>query len=154
LPSRWSGARSNWSEGPRGGLETKLPSLFEELERRAAEDDRRAAEHARCEEQWRREWQQRLERERRARVIKDRVERLSGEIASWRLAEETLEYVAALRGGLAQLEAADRDRVSAWCDWAEAWSRETDPTLNVAGIGGLDGQRSDDAERARLASPY
>jgi hypothetical protein len=35
LPQRRDGGRSNWSAGPRGGLDRKLPSFFVELERRA-----------------------------------------------------------------------------------------------------------------------
>jgi hypothetical protein len=36
------GGRSSWSEGLRGPLDRKLPAFFDELERRAVEDDERA----------------------------------------------------------------------------------------------------------------
>ena len=104
----------------------------------ADEDDRMAEERARREEEWRRQEKERLERERRARITKARAERLSEEIGAWRQAQEIREYAATLRLRLEQLDDADRDRVGAWCDWAEAWSRSTDPTVNVSRIIRLD----------------
>jgi hypothetical protein len=54
LPSRYDGARCNWTEGPRGALEAKLGSFFAELERRAVDDLRRDEERARRAEERRR----------------------------------------------------------------------------------------------------
>lgn len=31
LPQHWEGSRTNWTEGPRGGLETKFESISAEL---------------------------------------------------------------------------------------------------------------------------
>lgn len=59
----WHGGRSTWSEGPRGPLDRKLPSFFDELERRADQDDVRA-------EQLRREAE--LQRQRELELIEQR----------------------------------------------------------------------------------
>jgi hypothetical protein len=138
LPSRWSGARSNFSEGPRGSMDRRLPTLFEELERRAQEDDRRAEERARRDKERRCQEATRAEREWLRRIEVARVERLKNGIASWRLSQETREYVTALRARLPGLDEADRSRISAWCDWAEEWSERSDPVREVGAIRGLD----------------
>jgi hypothetical protein len=141
LPSRWHGARSNWTEGPRSGFGEKLNELLAEVERRADEDDERAAAAARRDEERRREEQERYEREQRRRIEDARVTRLRAGIERWRLAQETREYVAALRDRLPELDVVDRERISAWCDWAEAWAEGADPVANPRQIHGLDDER-------------
>jgi hypothetical protein len=138
LPSRYDGARCNWTEGPRGNLDTKLSSFFAELERRAQGDVRRDEERARAAEERRRAEEERRERERLARIEQARVERLRDEVGAWRLAEDVREYVEVLRDRLSDLSEEDARRVAAWCDWAEAWAERADPTANVATIVGLD----------------
>jgi hypothetical protein len=141
LPSCWNGARNNSSEGPRGLMERRLPTLFEELERRAEDDDRRAEEWAREREHRRLLELTRAERERLQRIEKARVSRLSTEISAWRLATTAREYASTLRARLAELSelsSDDRTCVEAWCDWIDEWSRRSDPALNVSRIHGLD----------------
>jgi hypothetical protein len=46
-------------------------------------------------------------------------------------------YIAELRSRLRELEAADHDRITAWCDWAEDWRRRADPTLRLPLVLGL-----------------
>jgi hypothetical protein len=141
LPSHGNGARSNWTEGPRGSLAEKLASFFPELERRADVDDRRAEERARRQEAWRRAEDERQERELRLRIERSRVARLAEEIAAWRLAAEVRAYITALRAVLSELSGEDRDRVATWCDWAERWAAREDPVLNPGRIKGLDDDR-------------
>jgi hypothetical protein len=138
LPSHYDGARCNWTEGPRGGLETKLGSFFAELERRAEDDIRRDEERARWAEERRRAQEERAEQERLARIEQARVERLREEIAAWRLARAAREYIEELRDRLPDLDEEDRARVAAWCEWVDAWSERSDPTRNVAKIVGLE----------------
>lgn len=137
LPPRYTGARCNWSEGSRGGLEGKLPGLFAELERRAAEDDERARERVRAYEERIRREHERMEQERQARIERARATRLSEEIEAWRLAQEIRAYVAALRSSLDRVEGEDRKRITAWCHWAERFSLQTDPTLNLERVARL-----------------
>ena len=80
---------------------------------------------------------QRIERQRLAQIEQARVTRLLEEVAAWRLAGDVDEYVATLRSRLHELEAEDRDRISAWCDWAEDWRRRTDPGLRHSLVRGL-----------------
>jgi hypothetical protein len=141
LPSSWNGARNNFSEGPRGGIKRRLPTLFDELERRAEADDRRAEERRRSEEERRRQEAKRAEQERLQRIESARVERLRNGIASWKLAQDTRQYIAALRHRVPDLSPEDGERISAWCDWAAEWAELTDPVANVARIRGLDDER-------------
>lgn len=138
LPSRYDGARCTWTEGPRGNLETKLGSFFDELERRAEDDVRRDEERARAVEERRRADEERRERERLAQIELARVERLREEVGAWRLAEGVREYAGVLRGRLPELDQEDSARVAAWCDWAEAWAERSDPAVNVRSIVGLE----------------
>jgi len=141
LPSRWDGGRSTWGEGPRGPLEAKLASVFVELERRADEDDARAIAFARAAEERHKAKLVRLERQRQARLEQQRVERLRGEIDTWRFAAEVRAYVAALRDRLEEVDDEHRERLERWCDWAEAWAEAADPTINVSRGVGLEDER-------------
>lgn len=143
LPSRYDGARCNWTEGPRGNLETKLVSFFAELERRAEDDVRRDEERARAAEERRRAEEERRERERLAQIESARVERLREEVGAWQLAEGVREYVEVLRDRLPELNEEDRSRVAAWCDWAEGWAERSDPAVNVRRIVGLEEESRD-----------
>jgi hypothetical protein len=147
-PTSSRGARSTWSEGPRGDLSTKLVSLFPELERRAEEDDRRNEENARRRKEYERAQGERQARERRARIEQARAERLAQEVTAWRLASAGREYIRALRDRLQGLDEDDRSRVSAWCKWAEGWIALSDPVQNVAQVKGLDDEH-DTAGRSR-----
>jgi hypothetical protein len=97
LPSRYDGARCNWTEGPRGALDTKLSSFFAELERRAADDVHRDEERARWAEERRRAEEERREQERLAHIEQARIDRLREEVAAWRLAGDTRAYIEDLR---------------------------------------------------------
>lgn len=130
--------RANWTEGPRGPLEAKLASVFAELERRADEDDRRDVERRAWEKERQCEAAARAERERLARLEQGRAERLAEEVRAWRLARDVRVYIEELRERLAELDADERERVGAWCEWAEGWAERHDPTVNVAKVVGLD----------------
>lgn len=69
------------------------------------------------------------------------MERLKSGIASWRLAQETREYVAALRQRLPDLAPEEALRISEWCDWAAGWAERVDPVADVSRIQGLDDER-------------
>jgi hypothetical protein len=115
--------RANWTEGPRGPLEGKLASVFNELARRADEDDRRDAERRTREAERQRAAAERAERERLAQIEQARLDRLREEIATWRLAGDAHVYIEELRERLADLDHIDRVRVGAWCHWVEAWAK-------------------------------
>lgn len=133
-----SGRRSNWREGPRGPLEGKLQSIFEELEGRAVEDEQRAARLAI--EREKRESRQEAERERQrnAQIDSARGERLTAEAKAWRTSEDMRAYLAALRTRLADLEPDERGRLQIWINWAEAWVERGDPVAYPELIEGLD----------------
>ena len=137
FPTYVRGRRSTWTEGPRGALEAKLPSVFAALEEWAAEDDRIAAEFERAEQQRQRELEARLERERLARIEKKREERLLGEVLAWQQAAQVRQYVVALTERLLALEEKDRQLIQDWIDWARRRADGIDPTVSIAKIRGL-----------------
>jgi hypothetical protein len=138
LPQSFDGARSTWTEGVRGGLETKFESLFREIDRRIDESKRRAAQWKREQEERERLEELRRERERTEAIERLRAERLAAEVARWRLAEDARAYADSLRSRLSTMEEHDRERVEAWCEWIEKWCERADPTANVTLITGLD----------------
>ena len=141
LPRHLETRRSNWTEGPRGSLEGKLGAIFSELESRAQADDRIAAERTRAAEERQRRLEEEMERQRLARIEDGRAKRLTSEIDAWRQAGQVREYVGALRKRVVELLDAERDRLERWCEWAEAWLEQADPSINTARILGLDDDR-------------
>lgn len=126
------GRRSNWTDGPRGTVETKLASVLRELERRAEADTREAEEGARYREEYQRAEAGRLAREELARAERARADRLEREIAAWRFAHDARDYAAALRQRLLpQTDDTERERLNAYCTWIENWAERTDPTSPI-----------------------
>ena len=131
--------RANWTEGPRGLLETKLASVFAELERRADADDRREEERLR--------WA--AERQRQAEIAREqaglaalehaRVERLRDDVERWRFAEDAREYAATLRERIAG-DAETSTKLQAWCDWIDGWSGRANPLEQIESMAELDGE--------------
>jgi hypothetical protein len=138
LPSGYDGSRNSFSEGPRGAIDRRLPTLFEELAARAGRDDERVRERERMQEERVRAAQERAEREQLQRVENARAARLTEEITGWRLARDARIYVEELRHGLDALEPDDRERIRAWCEWIEGWVARADPTTNPRRIHGVD----------------
>jgi hypothetical protein len=133
----YSVKRANWTEGPRGLLEAKLQSVFAELERRAAGDDRLDEERRRDAAERQRLARIRREQDRRKALEEARLSRLRTELDSWRVACDARAYAAALREALAA-GGEEHERLLAWCDWIEAYAMRTDPTLNLAALPGLE----------------
>lgn len=79
----------------------------------------------------------RLERERLDRIHEARVERLTSQVASWRLASDVRAYVAELRRRL--VDTSDESvGLQQWVEWAAAWAEESDPLNDLSRIDGLD----------------
>ena len=125
---------------------TALDSLTTRLEE-DAEERRVAAEVAERERELQRERdrlaaleQQRLEV--RARIERERAERLHQQVADWRFAREAREYLSLLEGRLAELDATERVRLTAWLEWARDHVEKLDPLARdlpeLAGAGRTD----------------
>lgn len=140
LPNGYGGGRANWTEGPRGALDPKLPRVFAALEERAEHDDYVAVEAARQAEERRKEAERRAALERLARLEKAREERLFAEAQAWHEADLIRDYISALRNRLPDLAASERERLSTWCAWCENWIAQNDPVANTDQIAGLDEQ--------------
>lgn len=145
LPNGYGGGRANWTEGPRGPLEHTLGSVFDALEERAAEDHHRDIEREKAVAIRKREAHERELRAAAEQIDQSRGQRLAGEAASWHAAEQIRRYVAALRARLSSLEPEERQRLQAWCDWAEQQAQRSDPVVTTNLIVGL----NDQPEQAR-----
>ena len=67
-----------------------------------------------------------------------RVERLLGEVTTWRQPEDIRAYAALLEARLPDLGSDGRVRIDSWCRWALAWADRTDPSRHISLIAGLD----------------
>src|SRR5207237_8592793 len=113
------GGRANWTEGPRGSLESKLPTVFDTLAARAIEDDRRAIEAAERRAEWERKQQQREANERRTRIDRARAERVVAEAEAFDRANKVRRYATTLRAKLRSASPEERERLTDGCAWAE-----------------------------------
>jgi hypothetical protein len=138
LPDRWHGARTNWTEGPRGDLGTKFDSIFEEIDRRAVEDTARAEQRAREAEEQRRQEAERAERARLARIDQVRADKLLEQVSAWRRAADVREYVAAMRERLPAVDAECRGELMRWLEWADQFASRTDPLESPSSAPALD----------------
>lgn len=101
LPESYgSGRRSNWNEGSRGALDTKLESVLGEITERIEAERQRVEEWAPARVLREQEAAERAERERLQRIEQPRPERLFAEAGGWRQADEARAYLAALRARL------------------------------------------------------
>ncbi|MGH2832865.1 MAG: hypothetical protein ACRDK2_08830, partial [Solirubrobacteraceae bacterium] len=138
LPTNLEEGQASWSDGLRGLLENKLPSVLRALEKRADAADQRAIEAARRQEEYRREQEAEQQRAMRARLEKERVQRLLTEVEAWQKCTDIRAYVTEVERKLPQLEGDERSRIAAWCRWATDWVDRLDPTHNTTLIAGLE----------------
>lgn len=120
----WSGISESWSDVPAKltTVESLLPTVLWELERRSQQADRRreqqrlaAIEHEKLQ----------AEAERRALVLHAenvRAEALRDQHARWREGLQLHEYIAAMDRNIARLpDGADRAAATAWRAWCQAY---------------------------------
>jgi hypothetical protein len=138
LPNGKRGGRVNWTDGPRGRIEQKLPSVLRALERRAEADDSAATERAERIERLREERQARKDHARRERIDAARFQRLLSEATAWRRAADARAYLADLKRQLPRLDEAERGRVEAWHAWALDRLDSADPSRRTSLIVGID----------------
>ncbi len=119
--------RVTWADGAQARVEDRLTAAFEALERRVQRAEATAAAHKRrSEEQRQARWESEAE-SRRIELEKARIKELVDEAQAWRRASDVRGYVAAVRGQVAGLDGEARERLEAWCAWAEEWARGSDP---------------------------
>jgi len=147
LPNGYGGGRATWGEGPRGPLESKLPSVLRTLEQRARADDEAAVKRALIAEERQRELEAREAQARRARIETARVERLLTEVAAWRRSVDVRAYIDALEAMLPSVDPRERARVANWCGWARGWADRSDPTRRTSLISGLNEEHDQPFDR-------
>jgi hypothetical protein len=137
LPTDYGGGRASWTEGPRGPIESKVPSVLRTLAARAEARERSAIEAARHREERQREREAQEARARRIEIENARVGRLIAEAKGWRRSEDIRSYLGRLEHKLPALDGEERARVAAWCAWAKDWADRSDPIQNSSLIVGL-----------------
>lgn len=143
LPNGYGGGRASWAEGPRGPIEGKFSSVFDTLEERADADDHMAIEHARIDEERRREKEAQEVCARRLRIENARLARLTAEVKAWCSSGEIRAYVTELEQKLPDLDGDEYTRVAAWCSWAKNLADRSDPSRRTSLITGLDDDRDE-----------
>jgi hypothetical protein len=104
LPTGYGGGRASWTEGPRGPIESKLPSVLRTLAARAEARERSAIEAARHREERRREQEAEEARARRIDIENARVGRLIAEAKAWHRSEDIRSYLGTLEQKLPDLD--------------------------------------------------
>jgi hypothetical protein len=141
LPNGYRGGRASWSDGVRGPLERKLPSILRALDARASADHRASIERARRTDELLREQAARAQRARHLRIESARVERLLSEVSAWRRSAEIRGYLAALDQRLPTLDGDEHAVIAEWTKWAKDWADRSDPSRNTSMIIGIDDER-------------
>jgi hypothetical protein len=116
--------------------------VFEALEQRMVRDDQWAAERDRRMAELRQQQERRAEIARLDRIEDLRRRRAVDEMRAWRAAQGLIEYAAALRASLADLDPAEHERVVRWCDLIDDHARRSDPTRSTSLVLGLDDDHS------------
>jgi hypothetical protein len=137
LPTSYGGGRASWTEGPRGPIESKVPSVLRTLAARAEAEERSAIEAARYREERQREREAQEARARRIEVENARAGRLIAEAKAWHRSEDIRSYLSRLEQKLPALDGEERARVAAWCAWAKDWADRSDPIQATSLIAGL-----------------
>lgn len=121
----WFQHSYSYSDSARWTLESRLGHLLQDLERLAAEADRREQEKELREAEQRRRWYAAVARAREQQIEQHRATVLTGQIRAWRQAAEIRAFcqAARVRAGDAQVAAGE----SNWLEWAEAYAGQLDP---------------------------
>ncbi|MGW6272003.1 hypothetical protein [Streptomyces sp. NPDC055060] len=121
----WFQHSYSYSDSARWTLESRLGHLLQDLERLAAEADRREQEKELREAEQRRRWYTAVARAREQQIEQHRATVLTGQIRAWRQTAEIRAFcqAARVRAGDAPVAAGEAD----WLEWAEAYAGQLDP---------------------------
>lgn len=122
-----SGRRTNYSDGKRMALPSKLPMIVAAIHEyhevsyeRRLENERREAERAE-------RWEAAMSRAKLLLRESHRAAQLSKQVDKWRQARELREYVRTLEHVASSLEGSDREAAEEWISWATQECERIDP---------------------------
>ncbi|WP_234367502.1 hypothetical protein [Streptomyces pluripotens] len=121
----WYQHSYSYSDGARWTLESRLGHLLRDLERIAAEADRRELEKELREAKQRRRWYAAVARAREQQIEHHRATALTGQIRAWRQADEIRAFCQAARARASDAPVAADE--ADWLEWAEAYAVQLDP---------------------------
>ncbi|MFE3856787.1 hypothetical protein ACFXPN_37340 [Streptomyces griseorubiginosus] len=119
----WYQHSYSYSDGARWTLESRLGHLLQDLERLAAEAERREREKELRDAEQRRRWYAAVAQAREQQIEQHRATVLTGQIRAWRQAAEIRAFCQAARASDAPVVADEAD----WLEWAEAYAEQLDP---------------------------
>ncbi|MFI6475466.1 hypothetical protein ACIBL5_35125 [Streptomyces sp. NPDC050516] len=113
------------SDGARWTLESRLGLLLQDLERLAAEAERRDQEQERLEAERRRRWYAALAQARRQQIEQHRLKTLNEQVGAWQQAAGIRAFcqAARIRADGTPVPAEEEE----WLEWAEAYAAQLDP---------------------------
>lgn len=117
-----SGRTNSFSDRTRWTLEQKLPDLFVELERRAAEDDVAHREAERRAQERHEQWEGEIELAKERWLEARRGSALREQTQAWHDSQMIRDYIAALAR-----EQGASERSAEWVAWARAYADRVDP---------------------------
>ncbi|MET9100755.1 hypothetical protein [Streptomyces antibioticus] len=121
----WYQHSYSYSDSARWTLESRLGHLLQNLERLAAEADRREQEKELREAEQRRGWYAAIARAREQQIEQHRATVLTGQIRAWRQADEIRAFCQAARVRASDVPVAADE--ADWLEWAEAYAGQLDP---------------------------
>ncbi|MFE7358319.1 hypothetical protein ACFU8Q_35740 [Streptomyces sp. NPDC057543] len=121
----WYQHSYSYSNGARWTLESRLGHLLQDLERIAAEADRREQEKELREAEQRRRWYAAVARAREQQIEQHRATVLIEQIRAWRQADEIRAFCEAARARAGDATVAADE--AGWLEWAEAYAVQLDP---------------------------
>ncbi|MFM9596017.1 hypothetical protein ACKI1J_12965 [Streptomyces scabiei] len=119
----WYQHSYSYSDGARWTLESRLGHLLQDLERLAAEAERREREKELREAEQQRRWYAAVAQAREQQIEHHRATVLTGQTKAWRQAAEIRAFCQAARARDAPAAADEAD----WLAWAEAFAEQLDP---------------------------
>ncbi|MEV6480090.1 hypothetical protein [Streptomyces sp. NPDC051576] len=121
----WYQHSYSYSDGARWTLESRLGHLLQDLERLAAETERREQEKELREAEERRRWYAAVARAREQQIEQHRANALIEQVRTWQQAAKIRAFCQAARAQADDTPAATDE--TEWLEWAEAYAEQLDP---------------------------
>lgn len=116
-----------WNDRPTAQIEDRLNDFVVGLVEQAHSEGERVRKWAMWEEERRAAELARMENERKQALLKARGSTLDNQVRRWRMAADTLEYLAAIRARVASGDLDETADLNEWLCWAEEYATSHDP---------------------------
>jgi len=118
--------RKTWTDG-KSKIEDRLESIIHQIIRAAAWKKEYSAYHKKREEEWRIEQEKQIEKDRLARIEKQRISLLEDGYKKWRYHKELSDYVNAVKSHYSNQNGKPEGDFAKWIEWADAYLENSNP---------------------------